>query len=1110
MYAAVNIVPAKAALINVLSLDDQEVREQQYLSGIVSDFFAGVSDMRMLLKTIKAIMHCPVSQGKDSTIVELMAIEAYRQAIEAGDIAADHPLILSTVDTAGEAIPMKMYVRYARKRIIAYAKEHGVNLIYDIVTPPIYDEYFVRFAGAQKLIPNATRNGDCSVILKITPSERYVKRVLGNLSSTYSGSPVVSCVGSRLDESGRRSNNMKRQGIASKGIDSLFAEMGKESIGNVTIYKFAPIKNWSTDAVFDALRLAGSRPLLRRDGFQGIPAFLPDFGLLLEIYGNGSNETCEISVGSTASSGCNGKARFGCVFCTMVAVKDNSSTALATLPRWRALGAENTLRVRDYLFRLSIDMNARALHARAHDPVVFNRVALQPNTLKPKYLEKMVRFASQLTLDSRRAADEFAKLVANGREMEHSGYKDIAEDPFMPPKTKKAFLAMYKECAQDPECLNVLFSEKHAIVLSYRWAIDGIASAPYRPLAIWERLNQGRGWVPYPMLNTEYEARYGALKLSNNSSLPEAVMMPIYQTEVAKDYALNPIPLLSQWSRPSDSSDVNEVDRNCTLSASSAFEAPLEVTWQPVVERSVDGTLTFEPTLLSARLGGKVMPVATHELLLQNGLRERLTTSISVQVSQANHNWRHLNGAELTAAQAAWIENVNSIELRGRYELSHFSLETLFTGYGEQARKQQPAINFTRRVTRVVRNRFERGNTRMVFYSHQPDSRLHEAHKQESNFWVPEFSVLHTKFIATHNKKDEVMDFDDALQSLLVDDGALQLWHATGGLERAMFEHDKNIAIRRRRYRTIRDYSGTYPAEQLMAAGVVSVDTGYRQALFNVIRRTQLFDSLSLFQFQNSSVSEVLSHPRAVTMAQHRKDKVTVLKVIQQYRREQRRQVCLTNVETYLDKTLDIFLSVALQSISKLGYRDLLNSCRLRFHTGALSPATEARIGALWLAMNLSGLNDMSDVLSKLLSNQQLNALKADGAAYLRVSQRVAKKLSALAEHIDYVMGVCGPILQALTNWVPLEGQTKEQARQTLKDSILALVPERDVEDDMWVYYNASMSNMIAQVVDDGQRLNRHFSLLAEVNVGIKKLTKIATRKAVARMSLSDKLAMLA
>lgn len=1109
MHSAVNLFKPEIVPINVLNINEQELQEQQRLSDIVKDFFDGVAEIRLLIKTIKAIIHCPVSQGKDSTIVELMAMEAYRQAREAGEIAENHPLILSTVDTAGEAIPMKMYVRYARKRILAYAKQHGINMIYDIVTPPVYDEYFVRFSGAQKLIPNATRNGDCSVILKITPSERYVKRVLGDLSSTYSNSPVVSCVGSRLDESGRRASNMQRQGIASKNVAKLLSEMGKESFGGTTIYKFAPIKNWSTDSVFDALRIAGSRPLLRRKGFESIPAFLSDFGLLLEIYGNGSNETCEISVGSNASSGCNGKARFGCVFCTMVAVKDNSSTALAALPRWRVLGAENTLRVRDYLFRLSIDMDARALHARAYDPVVFNRVALQPNILKPRYLEKMIRYAGQLTLDSRIAANEFKYLVSQGREMEHEGYRDIAEDPFMPPKTKKAFLEMYKECAQDPECLNVLFSDKHAIVLSFRWAIDGIGAAPYRPLAIWEGLKKNKGWIPYPLLNTEYEARYGALSLNNNSELPEAVMMPVYEYEDMENYPLNPSPLLDLWTRPNDLSDLFDAEQNCSLSTSAKHNAQLELTWQPFVSMSKTGEVVFESTILSARLNGKLLPELTHGILSKLGEIERFKETVSKEWKLLMTKNRDVSPEQLDASINAWMAEFNSKPLRARFDLANFEQVTLFTGFSEQARKQAPAINFTRRVTKVRRNQIERGNTRMVFYSHQPDSRLYLAHKQEVSLFVPNFQVVRQKFVAVHNGEQDAFN-EDALQSIFVDEQAYLNWLESGGMARALSIHDAKLRERRGNRSAMRYYGGTIPAEQLMANGVISVDMGYYSNLLNIIRRTQVFDMIGFFGLQNKSAKEVLSHPCAIPMAKHRQDKYAVLKKIQAHRRKQRKLVRESSNEIHLKQSLDFWLDVAKHSVYKMAGEQVTHSCRLRFHTGDVSPRKSANVAALWLAMNLSEIHDAGDLLGKLLTAKQLSALKSDGAKYLEISQWFTRELSALADFIESTRRTWAPVLHLLETWSPSEGQSRDDAKAELKSRILALVPQDMVGDDMWVFWRPNLSVMQDLIAIESRRLNEHFDLLETLGKRIRSFTKVATRKAVARMSLSDKLALLA
>ena len=131
-------------------IDILEQEEATELQRVYDLFFEGVDSLYMLIAHYSAILHIPTSQGKDSTIVKLMAIAAYERAISEGIISSNHPLIMSTVDTLGESIPMKMYVRYASRRLKKYAQEKGINLLYEVVTPPLNDEYFVRFVGGQK------------------------------------------------------------------------------------------------------------------------------------------------------------------------------------------------------------------------------------------------------------------------------------------------------------------------------------------------------------------------------------------------------------------------------------------------------------------------------------------------------------------------------------------------------------------------------------------------------------------------------------------------------------------------------------------------------------------------------------------------------------------------------------------------------------------------------------------------------------------------------------------------------------------------------------------------------------------------------------------------
>ena len=280
-------------LLDINCIDTAVEEDRQQLSLVHEQFWAGVDEMKLLLQD-GAILFCPTSFGKDSSITLLMALEAQRQMLVAGHIQPDHPLISSTVNTNMEAIPMVMFQEYAKKRLLAYAQLHGINLKHEIVSPTLNDDYFIRFVGAQKLISNSSRNGDCSVILKIKPSEAFVKTII----EQYPGKNVICILGSRKMEGNRRTSNMSKQGIAKKTIDDIRSELSSVALGKVQLLNFAPIRDWATDQVFDLLRIAGSKPLRKTN--LHIPAFLNDFGLLLEIYGNGGSESCSVSVGQTS------------------------------------------------------------------------------------------------------------------------------------------------------------------------------------------------------------------------------------------------------------------------------------------------------------------------------------------------------------------------------------------------------------------------------------------------------------------------------------------------------------------------------------------------------------------------------------------------------------------------------------------------------------------------------------------------------------------------------------------------------------------------------------------------------------------------------------------
>ncbi|WP_143562433.1 hypothetical protein [Shewanella sp. UCD-KL12] len=904
------------------------------------------------------------------------------------------------------------------------------------------------------------------------------------------------------------------------------------------MFKFAPIKDWATDQVFDALRLAGGRPLKKCSGLNPLPAFLPDFGLLLEIYGNGSNETCELTIGSTASAGCNGKARFGCTFCTMIAVTDHSSTALAEMPRWSVLGVKNALRVRDFLFRLSCDIDARALHARAYDPAGYNRVALQPNTLKPKHLEKMVRFASQLTLDSIKVAADFRKLVDQGRELEHPGLKDIANDPNMAPKTKKAFIEMYRECVQDPKNLNYLFSQDHALLLSFRWSIDGIGAAPFRPLAIWEQLSANKGWIPYPMLNSEYETKHGPLKLQSDKCLPDAVMMPILKEEDPKQQATSPLNLLDLWQRPTDMSDIFDEDRNCTISRLADNLAGIEIAFRTqysVVKTASEsvqysneiiiGSTRFlvkysTPEILSVKLNGVTVSGDAKDKLITKAIYEEIENRFYTKLSNLGSKFAITpptgTDEDLTQTILLALKDMFPAQEVLKRKVQHLRTETLFTGYSKSARLADPSIQFTRRVTPVVKGKLERGNTRLSFYPTISDSRIHRAHKQEKELLVPSFETHTQKTIVTHDASLLLEEEKAALENIMISKEGLAQWKLVGGLTRALEIHDDHLTtlISKRHQRgykvsDVRSYGGTHVAEAMLAEGVVSINKKYWTQLQSILKRTQIFNDLGMYSFQSMTVEAVQAHPKAISMTQHRTDKARVMLEVRELRNAQRREFKQSASMNFIAKNLNTFKRAALGAIESVSYELSASLLKMSFDTQEVSPLNRAQISSLWLSLNMDGMSHIDHLLRKIMTLSGFNTLKASPTEYVVAGRESLATIEALEVKLERALNDWAPLLASLKALIANPGQDKEVALNQFRNLIQEHSPVMLAESDILSWWNPSLENMTTYLNNAITTIDGHNAHLIQLHNAMRDIRQNALRQVTTNLSLSDKLALM-
>lgn len=1043
--------------ININDVIESETAQEH--KAVIDKFRAVVTDLKTLLCASDTyVLYIPVSFGKDSKIVAIAALEAYRQAISEELIESERPLIMVTIDTNSESLPMTMYPHYCIPRMEAYAQDEGINLFHSIVSPSFYDEYANRYLGAQKLIPNSTRAGDCSVILKVQPAESFLKGLRDVFSKNsklknYAECPVVCCTGQRIDESARRSSNMNKQGVATRSLDDLIADMTDVTLTSVqTVYNYAPIRAWTTDEAFLANELAGARPLTRNllGHHNAIPSFLPDHALMLAIYGNAAQEQCEIAIGSTAQSGCNGKARYGCGICTMIGAHDKTQSSLATMERWNFLGQTELLALRDYMYRLSLNLDARGFHAKAVDPVGYNRIALQANVLKPEYLEQLVRLFSQLTILSEERAQSFSECVSQGKSMEHPAMLEIANDVSLNAKAKRAYLDMYQELAQKP--LIKLFSERHAVYLSFRWSLDGIQSLPYTPLAIWhETISDKSKWIDWPDRNDEYQKKHNALSMCNPSNvLPDAVMMPVLAEEMEQpdrylntpdvhnilalhSYHNNVMSLTSDHERDCSSRLQHEhharVSFHCRYDVSIA-DVGERVTALLEDQRAVIFCIQLNECVLErVSVDNRSVSPEFHSLMAGDTFR---TESQQYYQSFIDHLTELLSMRPFkTYSDAhdfitrAITQRFVSTGTRIDKQLPYWKLTDVGQVYKEQSRRVMTPNNFTRRRLRKVAGKWEKGTTRLNFYPLSVDCRLHKSRVDEVKLYELNFSEKRVTQTYTSDYDFITNDTEIDTSNITVSQSMIDRWRAVGGLARALEDHyeQKSLLIteNRRLHRkptALLQFTSCGPVEQMLRYGVVAIENSYF-ATFNQIRmRSEFFAQIGAYDYQSLSYDELSSLPWTISMRKHRQDKAKVLMALRERFRMQRETI--RKADAHAGPTRDLIKAFAsnVSSYAQL-YLDtsMADIFKAQFNTGSVSYSSQAAASWSWLEYHAPATSNVDGLLKALLPFSLQKRMR-DSDDYLELGKRVQQQFKQVMVQLTTYQNQWSSLYDALSTLI--------------------------------------------------------------------------------------------
>lgn len=835
------------------------------------------------------------SYGKDSSSILNGALDAMKRAITLKIIKADHPIVIITVDTLQEPEPIQCYVPYAQKNVREFAKKHNINAIVETVSPPIYQELMILYSGAQKLPASSMsgRHADCSIIWKVDTGIRALKRIKHSLSDKYRNAVWISASGSRSAESTRRSLNMQKQGVKNyKSADLIANIQASQDAGKVGgVFKFAPIEGWQDHEVINYLLHAGVNPIMPSLVDKRISAYGENFGLLIAIYGEGSNDTCEVvsidSENKAEQKGCGKIARFGCVTCLQTS-SDHSAIEIKKGRRWSRFG-DSTQRFRDYLMRISVDVKYRAFHARAFDPACNNNVFLQPNVLKSKILEKLVWYASQITVDSTAIYHDALQAQKSGTLDEDVGVIDIMSDSSLSDSVKAQYKEMYIARLTEKPMFE-MFTEKHAVLLSLMWALHGVSTLPYRPVAILDAVKKGKR-IPFPLTNKEINAKNAALGLmswdhSSNMArdIPDALVAQVFKP-AKKSFA----DLLTQHKEglneshlemfmPFEISDFWE-KKNVQFDALGAsynhITSKAKETRKFKLTYTIDND-TAEETIKAVDFAtGKNIPLENNPELYQELLSlGRLDFSLELDRTEC-----------LEMLYGPGVQSVTK-----NHEFNHqkiFASDVIFSS--AQLRKRKDATrNFSARK-RVYDKKLDTvvpGRASLKVYRPTTTPALEVQSKQTVSYWVPEFTKTRNASIDIH--VEHFLDDGEMKQSFIFDDVIFDLWLSQGGWGRLVNDHNLTLNARIQQRKPVRLFSGTNPVYYLTNNTGLTTTEHFNDYMLKTLKRTEVFDQASLYSIANLPYEKIKEIPFVVSMSEHRKQKAQHLLAVRYLKNKRR------------------------------------------------------------------------------------------------------------------------------------------------------------------------------------------------------------------------------
>lgn len=1019
------------------------------------------------------------SSGKDSSTVLNGAIDAMNRALLLGIIENDHPLVVLTVDTLLEQEITQAYVPFAHRSVREKCTTLGINLIIEIVSPPIHHQLMILYAGAQKLPATSAsgRHSDCSIIFKVDVGVSALKRIKETLRSKYQKSVWISVSGSRSDESTRRAQNMKNQnvkGVKSSALIERIENSDSKSEGKT--YKFAPISDWSTADVMSYLSHCGDNSVSKTRIDKKIMSYGENFGLLIAIYGQGSQDTCELvisdEVNKVEQKGCGKVGRYGCVTCGMIS-EDKSSIELKKFNRWGRFG-DYTLRFRDYLVRISSDIKYRAFHARAYDPSANNNVFLQPNTLKAATLEKMVWYASQITEHSRAIHKEALDKYNKGLIDEDIGVIEIMNDHTLSVSVKQQFKDMYIARLIEKPFFEI-FTEKHAVLLSLLWSLHGVSAVVNRPVAILDSVKKGKK-IPFPLTNSELNEKRKSMGLPAwddksvlNNTVPDALVVQLYKpaektfTELKCLYGdqLNeshlqsfmPFSITDAWNK-AEVPFFNVIGKSYHHTHT---EAKRTRTFKLTYSINLN---TLEETVKAKdQVTGKNINTVTNPLMLSLLLKLGRKDYQEELIIAANNIGIDEEELALMRSEKGGVFGITcNHEFNNQFVFSSdvkFIEKSKLRSKGEAGKKHSKR----KRAFDKETNSFKPGRASLKTYSSTTVPALENQATQVVSYWLPDFAVVRQSVIDTHNY-DEISSEESKL-SFVFNDQIFNDWISMGGWSCLVADHDIAIASLRKSRRPMRTFCGTAAVYNIMCNTGLTATIHFKKYLLETLKRTELFHSFGLFNLASSTAEKIMNSTNVISMADHRTQKADYLLAIR-YLKNKRRNTIKSARLNYCSSS-DAMANDAVNNVSiRINefveqYKSIIKSYIATLAFSAFSCDAKSRLEkiTLWLLDYNSVLKGVDNALLVLSTTKEMALINNDFESKLVITNIFNKQTTTLLNEIEEFVKKPQQALASIK-------------KENLKSNLSIVNGHYESSDEVGLYIN----ELAVWIADNYQRIN--------------------------------------